>query len=62
MSCRENEHNFEIAKRNYYKYTGQVGGLGLPTTDQSVAFSMLFCTKCGDTKEIIASDHRKTES
>lgn len=25
--------------------------------DQSLAYTMLFCTECGETKEVVAADH-----
>lgn len=47
------EHNYQIAKRDYYKPTGEIGVLGIPTYKQDVSYSMLYCTKCGETKEIV---------
>lgn len=48
------EHNFQIAKRDYYKPDGGQNAFG-KTYDQSRTYSTLFCTKCGETKEIITS-------
>lgn len=48
------EHNFQIAKRDYYKPDGGQNAFGR-TYDQSRTYSTLFCTKCGETKEIITS-------
>jgi hypothetical protein len=28
--------------------------------DQSIAYTMLFCKKCGEMKEVVASDHTHT--
>jgi len=49
------EHNYQIARKDYYKPTGQIGALGLMTYKQDKTYSMLYCTKCADTKEIISS-------
>lgn len=48
------EHNFQIARRDYYKPDGGQNTFGR-TYDQSRTYSTLFCTKCGETKEIITS-------
>ena len=45
------EHNFQIARKDYYKPDGGENILGI-TYDQTKTFSTLFCTKCGKTKEI----------
>ena len=58
--CKDTEHDYRLAsERAYFKLSGKTTGLGLPDYDQSVSYSMLYCTKCGDTKEIISADHRK---
>jgi len=49
------EHNFQIARNGYFKSTGEIGTLGLPTYKQDIVYCMLYCTKCGETKEIITS-------
>ena len=49
------EHNYQIAKSDYYKQTGKIGVLGVMTYNIDITYSMLFCTKCGETKEIITS-------
>lgn len=49
------EHNYQIAKENYYKPTGEKGALGIMTYKQDISYSMLFCTKCGETKEIVSN-------
>jgi hypothetical protein len=30
------------------------------TYDQSIAYTMLYCPDCGDTKEVVAADHTYT--
>jgi len=52
-SCKE-EHNFEIAKKDFYKLSGELGPAG-PTYKQDETFSTLYCRKCGITKEIKTS-------
>jgi ribosomal protein S27AE len=52
--CEKEGHVFDIAKRGYYKRDGG-------NTDQSVEYTMLFCKRCGVTKEVISADHRKKE-
>lgn len=48
------EHNFQIAKKDFYKPDGGQNMFG-PTYDQTKTYSTLFCTKCGTTKEIVTS-------
>ena len=48
------EHNFQIAKHNYYKLNCAPHAFGR-IYDLSRTYSTLFCTKCGETKEIITS-------
>jgi hypothetical protein len=38
-------------RRGYFK--------GLPNGgyDQSIAYTMLYCVQCGETKEVVAADH-----
>lgn len=52
----EHQHNFvELpsaqAKRGYFKLAPDGG------YDQSVAYTMLYCSGCGETKEVVAADH-----
>ena len=54
-------HEYAPLDRSYYKQDGGTTGLGLPKTDQSITYMMLFCHKCGDTIEVISKDHRKKE-
>lgn len=59
--CRPNKHNYKpIDGAAYFKrYKDERNtGIGLPEADQSIAYRMLYCTKCGDVKEVIAHDHR----
>ena len=53
------QHEYHPAKKGYYKLTGYINGLGLPTCDQSITYATLYCHKCGDMKEVIWADHRK---
>ena len=55
-SCK---HEYRPAKRGYFKQTGKIGGLGLPTYDQSISYASLYCSKCGEMKEVVWADHRK---
>jgi hypothetical protein len=61
--CLDRDHNYQqVAGRSpYYKRDGGTGALGLPTFDQTVAWVMLTCTKCGKQLEVIARDYRKAE-
>ena len=47
----------------YYKRDkdGGINSLGLPKIDQSVSYIMLYCPKCGNTKEVMVADHRAAE-
>ena len=56
--CKQNGHTYTVARAGYYKTNGRRNEFGA-TYDQSVEYSTLYCTKCGDTKEIVSSDHRK---
>ena len=57
--CCSNGHEFQIAKSNYYKLKiGDGCGFG-STYDQAVAYSVLYCLRCGATKEIVSTDHRR---
>jgi len=60
-SCRETGHEYHIVRANYYKMNGQTTGLGTPAYDHTITYSMLYCRKCGDTKEIIVSDSPKSK-
>jgi len=57
--CSPTEHNYEKGREDYYKLDGNRNGFGR-TYDQSVGYTMLFCTKCGETKEIRSADQRKS--
>ncbi len=41
------------ASRGYWKMLK-----GTELYDQSVTYTMLYCRGCGDTKEVVAKDHR----
>lgn len=52
----EHQHNFvelpsSQARKGYFKLAPDGG------YDQSVAYTMLFCRECGETKEVVAADH-----
>ena len=51
-------HGYAPMERSYYKTDGNTIA---PKADQSIAYIMLFCHKCGDTIEVIAKDHRKKD-
>jgi len=52
-------HDYRPVGKSYFKRDGNTTpGLGLPSHDQAVSYVTLFCPKCGDSKEIIAADHR----
>jgi len=59
--CPSTQHNYFPIKENYYKTDGKTNELGLTVYDQTVAFSMLCCSKCGQTMEVVSADHRKKE-
>lgn len=56
------EHTFEElpsaqARGGYFKRREDDIG----SYDQSVAYTMLYCTGCGETKEVVAADHVKLD-
>ena len=58
-ACLRDGHAFELIDgRKYFKRRD-----GVPDTavlgpyNQNVSYVMLFCTKCGETKEVIANEH-----
>ena len=59
--CTTDYHQYFPLKENYYKLDkdGSFTGVGLPKYDQSIAYTMLCCRRCGVTKEVISADHRK---
>lgn len=61
--CDDRGHDYVPANKSpYYKRSedGESTGLGLPKHDQSIAYLTLFCTKCGNTREIVACNHRRS--
>jgi len=53
------QHNFVPVGSDYWKLSG--GGVGaIEFFDKSVSYQVILCTNCGETREIIAKDHRKT--
>ena len=59
MEKKTCEHNYASMDRSYYKETGSTTDTGLPKYDHSISYKMLFCSKCGDTMEVISKDHRQ---
>jgi len=60
MSCQESNHNFQPVKGSQGYFKQAIDKMaGVFTFDQRVSYSMLYCTKCGETKEIISEDNRK---
>jgi len=57
--CYETNHDYRPTSAPYFKRDGKTTAINIPSYDQSIEFQMLYCTKCGDTKEIIAADHRQ---
>lgn len=45
-ACMRDGHKFEVLKSNYFK---KINGV----YDQSQSYTLLYCIKCGDTKEIV---------
>ena len=63
--CNKDEHNYvPVDGSAYYKKDGSTFAMlgGLPRFNQSVSYKMIVCSKCGDSKEIIAQDHRGDEN
>jgi len=60
-ACGLNGHSYFPLKSGYFKRDGGTTGLGQARTDQSIQYTMLCCSKCGITKEVISADHRKKE-
>ena len=61
LTMNEHVHKYQPTGRSYFKQTGVIGGLGLPNHDSAIEYVTLYCQQCGDTKEIIAKDHRRRE-
>ena len=57
-NCKENGHTFKPISGTYYKLTGERNYIG-PTYDHSVGYRKLFCSKCGETKEVVATNHKE---
>lgn len=54
--CVEHGHKYFIAKANYYKHKGNG-----KNPDQTICYSMLCCSQCGETKEIVSGNLKKSE-
>ena len=58
--CYDTNHDYRPATEvQYFKLDGETNDYGSLSRDESVAFRILYCAKCGDTKEIIAADYRQ---
>lgn len=55
ISCAEEGHNFQMADQGYYK-DGQNN-----ERDKLKVFRMIFCTRCGDNKEIMVVNRTPLE-
>jgi len=53
------EHDYMLIGGQYSKRSGKITNMGTSIYDQSVAYSMVFCRKCAQTKEIVSADHRR---
>jgi hypothetical protein len=54
------QHDYRPLGGGYYKRDGdKMTDIGLPKMDQSKSYRMLYCSKCGETKEVLAADHMK---
>jgi hypothetical protein len=53
-SC-EDGHHFVVAESGYFKLKKppETTGLGTPAHDQSKTYYLLYCQKCGATKEVM---------
>jgi len=56
-TCEEVGHDYQTQGTGYYRLSGKANPIG-PTYDQEVSYATLFCSKCGDRKEIVWQDHR----
>ena len=55
----EHGHDFHPAGRSYFKLIQGDGNPFTSIADHTVEYQMLYCHRCGTTKEIISRDHRK---
>jgi hypothetical protein len=58
--CAPRSHHFRVLKRGYYKAEGESTATFAPM-NQKVAYSTLFCVKCGHVIEVVSADYRKGE-
>ena len=62
MTCRKDNHNYvPVSGSSYFKRTGDMTTLGLPKMNQSISYKIVVCSKCGESKEVIAADYREAE-
>lgn len=54
MTC---EHEFKVLNEGWFKELGQRNSFGT-IYDSSIEYSTLFCSKCGETKEIISKERK----
>lgn len=57
--CDANKHFFQKADDWYYKQKIEENGLVVANKD--IQYKMIFCSNCGETREIICADHRQAE-
>lgn len=59
MSCAAG-HEFRAMKKDYFKLDlDRINAFGEPSFDNTVAYTSLFCPRCGETKEVVSIDRRK---
>ncbi len=54
-TCPDDSHDFFVAGEDYFKQLDQPSNARY---DETVAYSMLVCKRCGTTKEIISRNER----
>lgn len=61
--CKNNEHNYSILREGFSKRRKLEDNIGISNSfDQLIAYSTLFCVKCGNTIEVISADFNPKES
>lgn len=61
-NCSNDNHNFSPIKNDYFKYKPLTEkekelGIHMLEKDRSNAYSMLVCSKCGKTREIVCANY-----
>ena len=52
------EHDYMLIGGQYSKRSGKTTNMGTSIYDRAIAYSMVFCRRRAQTKEIITIDHR----